>query len=174
MQGATAIAVPGVVDGLGQAHERFGRMPWADLLAPAIASRPQGLLVDWYAALVIASSTRALAKDTDAAALFLEDGQWPTISGWTALAEKRLDQSRMADSLDQIARHGARALYDGDLGAAMAQDVQDKGGYLSREDLRATAPRCTRRSDLPTATRVSMSCRASPQGRPSATRFASL
>lgn len=136
VQGATAIAVPGVVDGLGQAHARFGRMPWAELLAPAIAQARQGLLVDWYAALIIASCTRELARDADAAAVFLEDGKWPTISGWTALAEKRLDQSRMADSLDQIARHGARTLYDGDLGAAMAADVQAKGGCLSVEDLR--------------------------------------
>lgn len=137
VQGPKAIAVPGVVDGLGQVHDRFGRMPWAELLAPAIAYARQGMLVDWYAALVIASSTRALAADPDAAALFLEDGQWPTISGWTALAEKRLDQSRMADSLDALAQGGARAFYDGDVGAAMARDVQDKGGYLSREDLAA-------------------------------------
>ncbi|TDE35096.1 gamma-glutamyltransferase family protein [Antarcticimicrobium sediminis] len=137
VQGAKAIAVPGVVDGLGQVHERFGRMPWADLLAPAIAHAREGMLVDWYAALIIASSTRALSEDADAAALFLEDGQWPTISGWTALAEKRLDQSRMADSLDTLAREGARALYEGDLGAAIARDVQDKGGYLSRDDLSA-------------------------------------
>lgn len=136
VQGATAIAVPGVVDGLGKAHDRFGKMPWAELLAPAIDHARQGLLVDWFAALIIASCTRELAKDADAAALFLEDGQWPTISGWTALADKRLDQSRMADSLDQIARHGARALYDGDLGAAMAADVQAKGGSLSVDDLR--------------------------------------
>lgn len=137
VQGATAIAVPGVVDGLGQVHGRFGRMPWAELVAPAIEHARRGLLVDWFAALVIASCTRELAKDADAAALFLEDGQWPTISGWTALADKRLDQSRMADSLDQIARHGARTLYDGDLGAAMAGDVQAKGGCLSVDDLRA-------------------------------------
>jgi gamma-glutamyltranspeptidase/glutathione hydrolase len=137
VQGAKAIAVPGVVDGLGQAHARFGRMPWADLLAPAIAHARQGLLVDWYAALIIASATRALAADTDAAALFLDDGQWPMISGWTALAEKRLNQSRMAESLDALAQGGARALYDGDLGAAMARDVQDKGGYLTRADLAA-------------------------------------
>lgn len=137
VQGATAIAVPGVVDGLGQAHARFGKMPWADLLSPAISRAKRGLLVDWFAALIIASCTRELAKDTDAAALFLEDGQWPMISGWTALADKRLDQSRMADSLDQIARHGARTLYDGDLGAAMAGDVQAKGGCLSVDDLNA-------------------------------------
>lgn len=137
VQGAKAIAVPGVVDGLGQVHERYGKIPWVDLLAPAIAHARQGMQVDWYAALCIASVTRMLAQDADAAALFLEDGQWPTISGWTALAEKRLDQSRMADSLDAIARDGARALYEGDVGAAMARDVQDKGGYLSQDDLRA-------------------------------------
>lgn len=136
VQGATAIAVPGVVDGLGQAHARYGRMPWAELLLPAIDHARQGLLVDWFAALIIASCTRELAKDADAAALFLEDGQWPTISGWTALADKRLDQSRMADSLDQIARYGARTLYDGDLGVAMAGDVHAKGGSLSAADLR--------------------------------------
>lgn len=137
VQGAAAVAVPGLVDGMGRMHARFGRMPWADLLAPAIAHAREGLLVDWYAALVIASTTRQLAKDPDAADLFLEDGQWPTISGWTALAEKRLDQRRMAESLDQIARGGARALYDGDLGAAMAADVQEKGGCLTHDDLRA-------------------------------------
>jgi gamma-glutamyltranspeptidase/glutathione hydrolase len=137
VQGATAVAVPGLVDGMGRMHERHGRMTWADLLAPAIAHAREGLLVDWYAALIIASTTRQLAKDPDAAALFLEDGQWPTISGWTALAEKRLDQGRMADSLDQIATHGARALYDGDLGAAMAADMQAKGGCLAHDDLRA-------------------------------------
>lgn len=137
VQGAAAVAVPGLVDGMGQMHARFGRMPWADLLAPAISHAREGMLVDWYAALIIASTTRELAKDAGAAALFLEDGQWPTISGWTALAEKRLDQSRMADSLDQIAQHGAREFYDGDLGAAMAVDIQANGGCLSHEDLRS-------------------------------------
>lgn len=139
VQGPKSIAVPGVVDGLGQVHGRYGKMPWADLLAPSVAHAQQGMLVDWYAALIIASATRALANDADAAALFLEDGQWPMISGWTALAEKRLDQSRMATTLEQIATGGARSLYDGDLGAAMARDVQEKGGYLSHDDLRGYA-----------------------------------
>ncbi|GHG78867.1 gamma-glutamyltransferase [Pseudodonghicola xiamenensis] len=137
VQGASAVAVPGVVDGLGQAHARWGKMPWADLLAPAIAHAKEGMLVDWYAALIIASTTRELAKDPDAAAMFLEDGQWPSIGAWTALAEKRIDQSKMAATLEEIARGGARALYDGDLGAALAKDVQDKGGSLSHDDLRA-------------------------------------
>lgn len=136
VQGATAIAVPGLVDGMGKMHGRFGKMPWAELLAPAITLAQDGLLVDWFAALIIASSTRALAQDADAAALFLEDGQWPTISGWTALAEKRLDQSAMAISLQEIANQGHRALYEGDLGQALIADVQAKGSSLSMDDLR--------------------------------------
>ncbi|MFU1479302.1 gamma-glutamyltransferase [Roseovarius sp. C7] len=135
VQGATAVAVPGTVDGLGQAHERWGRMPWAELVAPAVDHARQGMLVDWYAALIIASTARELAKDADAAALFLDDGQWPKGSGWTAIPDNRLDQSRMADSLDQVARGGARAFHEGDLAQAMARDVQDKGGSLGYDDL---------------------------------------
>ena len=59
----------------------------------------------------------------------------------------------MADSLDQIARHGARALYDGDLGAAMAADVQAKGGSLSHDDLRAYRATFCDPLSVPTATR---------------------
>ena len=135
--GATAVAVPGVVDGLGQVHERWGKMPWTELLAPAIVHAKRGMLVDWYAGLCIASATRELAKDPDAAALFLVDGQWPNVGAWTALNETRLDQTRMADSLDSIARGGARELYEGDVGRDMAADMQDKGGCLSHDDLRA-------------------------------------
>ncbi|WP_118132857.1 gamma-glutamyltransferase [Oceanicella sp. SM1341] len=135
--GATAVAVPGVVDGIGKAHARYGRMPWAELIAPAVKLAKEGIEADWYLALLIASSTRALSRDPDAAARFLEDGQWPTVANWTALSDKRIDMSSMAPSLQAIADEGARALYDGDLGAALAADVEAKGGSLRRADLQA-------------------------------------
>lgn len=135
VEGATAIAVPGTVDGLGQAHARWGRMPWAELLEPAVSHAREGMLVDWYAALLIASTARNLAKDPDAAAMFLDDGTWPKGSGWTAIPDNRLDQSRVAASLAHMAEAGPRSFYEGDLAQAMAQDVQDKGGCLAAEDL---------------------------------------
>ena len=137
VMGATAVAVPGLVDGLGKAHARFGRLPWKDLVMPAVALAREGFQVDWYVALLIASAARALARDPDAAARFLEDGRWPKIANWTALSDQRIDMSSMAPSLLEIAEQGARALYDGDLAAALAKDVEAKGGSLRRADLKA-------------------------------------
>ena len=137
MQGATAVAVPGVVAGMALAHERFGRLSWAEVLQPAVRLAREGMLLDWFAGLQIASSARALSMDRDAAALFLEDGTWPPLAGWTAYSEKRLDQRRLALTLEAIAKDGAKALYGGDVGAALAKDIRDKGGSLSLADLQS-------------------------------------
>ncbi len=135
--GATAVAVPGTVAGMDLAHRRYGRRPWAELLAPAITLAEDGMLLDWYGSLMIASATRQLARDPDAAALFLIDGQWPNIAGWTALSEARLDQSTHARTLRRIAEHGARDVYEGEIARRLVEDVQAKGGSLSLDDLAA-------------------------------------
>src|SRR5581483_976519 len=135
VHGATAVAVPGVVAGMGLAHERFGRLPWGDLLTGAIALADEGLLVDWYSGLVMASNARMLAKDPDAARMFLDDGQWPIIGNWTALTERHLDQGAHAATLRRIAEKGAREFYVGDVARALVKDVRAKGGSLSEADL---------------------------------------
>src|SRR5256885_14929929 len=86
---------------------------------------------------MIATAARSLARDRDAAALFLEDGQWPPLGSWTAFTEKHLDQKKLASTLEILGREGPRALYGGDVGAALAIDVRDKGGSLSLADLPA-------------------------------------
>jgi len=136
VQGATAIAVPGVVAGMGLAHERFGKLPWRDLVMPAVELAEHGLRLDWYSGLLIASTARALAQDPHAAAMFLEDGQWPPIGAWTALTDKRLDQRALAATLRRVANHGPSEVYTGEVARALVQDVQGKGGRLSLDDLR--------------------------------------
>src|SRR5258706_2372596 len=137
VQGAAAVAVPGVVAGMALAHERFGRLAWRELVAPAAQLAREGMLLDWFAGLQIASTARALSLDPDAAAMFLDEGKWAPLSGWTVLSERRVDQRRLAGTLDAIAREGAKALYGGDVGAALAKDVRDKGGCLALSDLAA-------------------------------------
>lgn len=135
VQGATAVAVPGVVSGMGLAHARYGRKEWRDLLAPAIALAQEGMLVDWYSALATASTAKALSLDPHAAAMFLDEGRWPIVGAWTAIADRRLDQRALAASLRQIADQGPRALYEGALARALVGDVRAKGGCLSEDDL---------------------------------------
>jgi gamma-glutamyltranspeptidase/glutathione hydrolase len=149
VQGAGAVAVPGVVAGMALAHERFGRLPWREVVAPAAQLARDGMLLDWFAGLQIASAARGLAADPDAAAMFLDDGCWAPLAGWTALTEKRLDQRALARTLDAIARDGARALYGGDIGAAIAKDVRAKGGCLSLADFAAYKAHVAEPLDIP-------------------------
>lgn len=135
--GATAIGVPGVVAGMDAAHRSWGRLPWADVVQPARQLAREGLRLDWFASMMIAYASRSLARDPDAADLFLEDGQWPNIGGWSPNGQRRLDQSRLADTLDRIAHAGAGDFYRGDLARTIVKDVQDKGGCLSDHDLSA-------------------------------------
>ncbi|WLE01041.1 gamma-glutamyltransferase (plasmid) [Agrobacterium leguminum] len=134
--GASAVAVPGTVAGTAEAHSRFGRLPWSLLLQPAVDLAAAGLRVDWYASLMISSSAKDLAKDRDAAAIFLDEGKWPKIAGWTALSNLRLDQSRMAATLAEIRDNGATSFYEGRIAERLVTDVRDKGGCLSLDDLR--------------------------------------
>ncbi|NBQ88502.1 MAG: gamma-glutamyltransferase, partial [Betaproteobacteria bacterium] len=136
VRGATAVAIPGVVAGMQLAHERFGRASWRELVMPAVGLAQQGMAIDWYSALLIASSARWLAEDADAARMFLDDGHWPKIGSWAADANQRLDQSVLAQSLRAVADDGAAAFYGGDVGKAMVRDIRDKGGCMSVDDLR--------------------------------------
>lgn len=113
--GATSVAVPGTVAGMDLAHRKYGRKTWAALLAPAVQLAEAGMLIDWYASLMIASATRQLAQDRDAASLFLVDGQWPNIAGWTALSDARLNQSTHATTLQRLADGGAAEFYHGEI-----------------------------------------------------------
>ncbi|MBO0904989.1 gamma-glutamyltransferase [Jiella sonneratiae] len=135
VRGPLAIAVPGTVAGAGALHHRFGRIAWSDLLAPAVAAAEDGMRVDWYAALHIASVARDLAADPDAAGLFLDDGTWPKGSGWTALSDLRLDQSQMAKTLRAIAAEGPDSFYRGAVAADLVADLRAKGSRISMDDL---------------------------------------
>ncbi|OBZ95866.1 gamma-glutamyltransferase [Pararhizobium polonicum] len=133
--GPLSVAVPGTVAGMELAHRRYATRPWAELLQPAVELARKGMLIDWYASLMIAAVTRQLAKDKDAAKMFLVDGQWPNIAGWTDISESRLDQSVMAATLQRLAEAGPRDFYEGQLADALVTDMAEKGNRLSAEDL---------------------------------------
>jgi len=136
LHGPGSIAVPGVVAGLDEAHRRHAKLPWAELLAPAIALAGEGLLVDWWTTLEIASSAADLRRYPASAAAYLEDGL-PPHPQWGIRSVVRLPQDRLQATLSHLAAAGPRDFYEGDLARSIAADVTGAGGALSVADLAA-------------------------------------
>lgn len=133
--GPTAVAVPGQVAGMDKALNTFGSMEWSKLLRPAIALADEGVLVDWYTQLIIASAVGDLKKYPKSKDTFLNENGDPVASSWTALASQRCDMSSLANTLRRLADAGARDFYEGELAASIANDMQRAGGCLSLDDL---------------------------------------
>jgi len=128
-RGALAVSVPGAVDGWCELHARFGRLPFADLLAPSIEHARAGFLVTEVIAASWASGARELHGYPGFAEVFMPGGRAP------AAGEPFLNE-RLARAYELIASAGRAGFYDGAIAAAIEQCVRGNGGYLGREDLR--------------------------------------
>ncbi|MCS7268032.1 MAG: gamma-glutamyltransferase [Geminicoccaceae bacterium] len=133
LEGPLSICVPSWLAGVELARTRLGTMPLAELLAPAIALAREGLAIDWYASLMIASSATALARHPEAKAVFLPEGQPPAPS-WSG-EPAVLPLPALARTLERLAREGAESFYRGGIAADLACDLAQVGARLSAEDL---------------------------------------
>ena len=133
LHGALSIAVPGEVDGLGLALERFGSWPLARVLEPAIAHADAGLPVDWYTTLRVSFYARELARYANAAAIWLPDGLPPISTQGTPL--KRIVLGALPQTLRRLAKAGRRDFYTGELARALVADIAAAGGVLDAGDL---------------------------------------
>jgi len=136
IHGPGAIAVPGMVAGMGEAHQRYAKLPWQDLLAPSARLAGEGLLIDWWTTLMISSSAADLRRYPASAAAYLKDGLPPNPQ-WGIRSVVRMPQRELQASLAHLASAGARDFYQGDLARSIARDIQTAGGHLSVEDLAA-------------------------------------
>jgi gamma-glutamyltranspeptidase / glutathione hydrolase len=136
LHGPGSIAVPGVVAGMEEAHRRHAKMPWKELLAPGAKLAGEGLQVDWWTTLMIASSAVDLRRYPASAAAYLQDGLPPNAQ-WGIKSTVRLPQDRLKATLEQLAAQGPRDFYEGDIARSMAADIKAAGGALSVEDLAA-------------------------------------
>jgi gamma-glutamyltranspeptidase/glutathione hydrolase len=136
MHGPHAVAVPGLVDGLRIAHERFATRRWAALLEPAIAFADEGLQVDWFTVEAVASAAADLRRYPSSAQAWLVDGL-PPVPAWSARTQVRVQQERLAATLRRLASAGPRDFYEGSIGRAIVSELQGAGGRLTTEDLAA-------------------------------------
>jgi gamma-glutamyltranspeptidase/glutathione hydrolase len=139
--GPLAVATPGLVAGLALAEERWGKLPLAEVLAPAIRLADQGFPISVRHAAILDywRSSGLAARFPETAAIQLPPAALaatgPIAPGW------RLVQKELAATLRQLAREGPDAFYRGPIGAAIAADVQRRGGILTGEDLARYQPK---------------------------------
>ncbi|HEV7803933.1 MAG TPA: gamma-glutamyltransferase [Burkholderiales bacterium] len=134
VHGPNSIAVPGHVDGLGLALEKFGTMKFAEVMQPAIALADKGLPVDWYLTLKAATMAKDLARYPTTRDIWLPGGYPPVTAAGAPLG--RLVLKGLASTMRRLAAAGRRDFYEGDVAASIARDIASMGGNLALEDLR--------------------------------------
>src|SRR5437763_7111305 len=78
-EGIHSVTVPGAVDGWSKSHQRFGRLPWKDIFAPAIFYAEHGHQISEMAHAYWADSADRLSETAEAKRVFLPHGQAPAI-----------------------------------------------------------------------------------------------
>lgn len=127
--GHLAAGVPGTVAGLAAAHEQFGSLPWADLVAPALVLARDGFVVPAQLESRARAELDGFAGVTNFANYF----------GRMA-AGQRFVQTELAATLARIQEQGTDGFYAGETAALIERDMQRNGGLITAEDLQDYKP----------------------------------
>lgn len=127
-RGPLPVSVPGAVDAWYELHGRFGKLPMADVLAPAIRYAKQGFPVTELIAHYLELNAQVLESYEGFAAVFMPGGRTPQKG-------EIFRNPALASTLERIAEGGRDAFYKGDIARTIADYMKRQGGYLSYEDL---------------------------------------
>jgi gamma-glutamyltranspeptidase/glutathione hydrolase len=131
MASGLSVGVPGVLAALRLAHDKYGKLPWAELFQPAIALAREGFPISPRLAKLLAEAPPE--SFTPEARAFFFDAQgrpWP--SGY------KLTNPALADTFEAIASEGPGVFYLGEIARDIASAVQHdprRAGALAVEDL---------------------------------------
>ena len=131
--GLGATAVPGVVAGIFEAHRDLGRLPIAEIMAPAIALARSGVVVDAFHHYVIRILKPIMTATPEAFALY----ESPGAPGHLIREGERLRNPAAADALEALVAEGPDLFYRGEWARRLAAHCGERGGQLTRGDLEA-------------------------------------
>ncbi len=124
--GGASVTVPGLVDGWLEAHRAWGRLPLADVVAPAVAHAEQGIVLEEPLLAAVRAQRARLLRDGAADWSLLRAAEEPG-RAWR--------QPRLAALLTAVAETGREAFYGGAAATAVAAAAQRHGGRLDVRDL---------------------------------------
>ena len=127
--GAGSTATPGFIQGLYAIHDDLGTVPIARLFEPAVLAAREGVTVTDLHAYLYTIVAPILTASPSAAAYYAPDGK---LLG----AGSVYRNTALADTLDCVAREGARLFTEGEVAQAMVAQSLERGGHLTAEDLR--------------------------------------
>ncbi len=129
-RGWDSVTVPGAVGGWVALSERFGKLPFADLLAPAIETAERGYAVPFVVQEKWAAAAPLLEAEPGWAEAFLPKGRAPEVG-------ERFTFAAAARSLRAIAETRGAALYGGEIAEAAAAHAAANGGSITARDFAA-------------------------------------
>ncbi|MGE8322607.1 MAG: gamma-glutamyltransferase [Pseudomonas sp.] len=122
--GARAAGVPGTVMGLWEAHQKFGKLPWSELLTPAIGYAKNGFKV----------AEKQYQYRNDAQGMFKTATNFNDYFGNMKVGEL-FKQPEMAQTLERIADKGVSEFYQGKTADLLVAQMQADKGLISKQDL---------------------------------------
>lgn len=126
--GARAAGIPGTVAGLALAHQKYGKLSWVRVLAPAIRLARRGFPVSYGLSVSLRGDRDLLSKFSESRRIFLRGGK-------LYAPGDVFSQPDLARTLRSIARRGPGVFYRGWVAKAMAANSKKHGGLISLEDL---------------------------------------
>ena len=125
LNGPLAAGIPGMAAAWAHLAERYGRLPLAQSLAPAIRLARDGVEVDPKLAQAMAARAEVFARYPSSSVFGPAASASPT----------QLIQTELAGTLEHLAEHGAQAFYSGPLAERLIAGVRAHGGIWTHEDL---------------------------------------
>jgi gamma-glutamyltranspeptidase/glutathione hydrolase len=132
-RGVDAITIPGVVAGWAALHERYGKLPFADLMEPAIEIAERGYAVPPVVAQKWAAAVPELKDQPGFAHTFMPNGRAPHVG-------ERFVFKDVANTLRRIGATKGRDLYEGETAEKVIAYIQANGGAHTLDDLRSFQP----------------------------------
>jgi gamma-glutamyltranspeptidase/glutathione hydrolase len=127
-----SVGVPGTVAGLHLAWREHGTLPWASLVAPAIALARDGFVVSDWLARNLAGVRADFGRSPATVAQF-------TRAGTPYAAGDVLKQPDLARTLERIAANGPAGFYEGETARLLVAEMKARNGLVTEADLRAYA-----------------------------------
>ena len=123
--GARAAGVPGTVMGLWEVHRKFGKLPWSELLTPAVGYAKNGFKV----------AEKQYQYREDAQGLFKDSTNFNDYFGHMKVGET-FKQPELAQTLERIADKGVSEFYQGQTADLLVAQMQASNGLITKDDLK--------------------------------------